>query len=91
MKPRFKSRVLLSLLVSQPWSMISKDMPRCSITGYASAISTRTKHNSSQTFDQGLIMTPAELQVDYQDACRQLEEAEKLLDFVDVCQSVAVF
>lgn len=27
---------------------------------------------------------PTGLQADYQDACRQLEEAETLLDFVDV-------
>ena len=32
---------------------------------------------------------PVNMQADYQDACKQLEEAEKLLDFVEVCQTMS--
>ena len=30
-----------------------------------------------------------DMQADYKEACKQLEEAEKLLDFVEVCQTMS--
>lgn len=35
------------------------------------------------------IAASADVQADYQDACKQLEEAQKLLDFVEVCETVS--
>lgn len=34
------------------------------------------------------IIASADVQADYQDACKHLEEAQKLLDFVEVCETV---
>lgn len=36
-----------------------------------------------------IIIASADVQADYQDACKQLEEAQKLLDFVEVWKTVS--